>query len=672
MKKQFNLLLFIILIMINQLGYSQGENVIEQAKENIINKLGPTWFDFLKSFLNEYIIKNNIENIKVKDLPDYAQSELQRVFDNNLLERVNIYFPIPLNSFKSKIGLINKINQIFGGVPPSAQTFGNNIYLENFDVRIFEDRQRLAHEIVHVYQYKKYGYEGFKNIYKQALLEGKTYEQVPLELEAYALQNDFGYSAADGRYKTSNLICNLGLILDSSGSMKENDPQDIRKSAVEMIINELKGNENVFLIDFDDHSTWLNPNNYEDYNKELLKNDIRSVNSSGGTDIGSGLSTLQSAIETTGKTNFKGGAILLTDGKNNSTFNYSLLDWYKQNNMPISTISFVGDVDNKLLSDIAAITNGYYFRANTANDVVMYFREFLNSINGNSTLTLFRNLIQQGEFQTLSYYVDDGMGVINVGANWRGSKIRLKLLSPQNKVYIENDNNGEWNIGSNYSSVKILNPEPGKWRAQFYGENILNGGEKYVFQVTGDSPNKIAIEDKLLDNGQMQFDLQNSGSEGIFNIKSKIAVSTPKDRKEDISNNFSNNGFSYRARDGQGNYNFEIRVTGKNNAGSTIQRYFARTILVGEGMPSYIAPVKMMEGSYVYANLGTDIGNFSGLECTIYSQNGNAPIATGYVTFVSETECTIEIQNFLSDQNVNIGDRIELNITQWQQDFYVR
>ncbi len=464
-------------------------------------------------------------------------------------------------------------------------------------------------------------------------------------------------------------VITLGFILDSSGSMSQNDPQGMRKSAVEMIIDELNGNENVFLIDFDDHSSWLNSNNYENYSKELLKDDIRGVNSDGGTEIGGGLVTMQNAIETTDKSNSKGGIILLTDGKNNNAFNYSLLDWYNQNNFPISTVSFVGDVDNRLLSDIASITKGNYFRASNAYDVVMYFREFINSISGNSSLVLSRNLIQQGESQTCSFYVDGGMGFIYAGTNWSGSKIKLKLISPKNKIFTENDNNGEWSIGSNFVSVKTMSPEPGKWKAEFYGENIPTGGEEYVFQVTGDSPNKIGIEEKLLIGNQMQFSLQNSGKGNISNIKPKIEVITPKDRKEDISNSFSNNGFTYRPRDGEGNYNFEINLTGNDNNGSTIQRYFARTVLVGEGTPSNIAPIKFMEGNYLYTDLGKDIGNFSGLECTIYSQNGNSPIANGYVTFVNETECTIEIQSFLSDQNVSVGDIVELNVAQWQQDF---
>lgn len=468
-------------------------------------------------------------------------------------------------------------------------------------------------------------------------------------------------------FKSDKIV--LGFILDSSGSMAQNDPNDMRKSAVEMIINELNGDENVFLIDFDDQATWLNYNNHENYNKEMLKNNVRRVNSNGGTNIGSGLLELKRAIETAGIKSLKGGVILLTDGKNNSTFDFNTLVWYKNNNFPISTVSFVGDVDNKLLNDIATMTNGNYFRANNAYDVARYFREFINRVSGNSSLTLLRQIIQQGELQPFSFYVDRAMSFIYLGLNWDGSKIRLKLISPSNKIYNENDNNGEWNLGNNYSSVKILNPESGKWKAEFYGESIPPNGEEYFFQVIGDSPNRIRIVEKLLLSGQIQFSLNQDAHKNFTETKAKIEVLTPKNRIEDISKNFSGDGFNYRPSDGEGNYNFEIHLIGKDERGSIIQRYFTRTVLIGEASPSNIAPVKLIEGNYIYTELGKGIGNFPGLECMIYSKNGNTPIAKGFVTFVNETECTIEIQEFLSNQEVDIGDIVELDITQWQQDF---
>jgi hypothetical protein len=457
----------------------------------------------------------------------------------------------------------------------------------------------------------------------------------------------------------------LGFILDSSGSMKENDPRDMRKSAMKVIIDQLQGTENIFIVDFDNNASWINPYNWQSIDKQNLKSAINSINSDGGTNVGAGLDELRQAFESSNVSG-RTGVLLLSDGLGDYS---NQAEWYRQRNIPVYTISFIGEDNSKLLSDIASLTSGNYLKANSDNEIITAFNQFLNYLSGNAILTVYKSNISQGEKLVSSFFTEAYLRYLFVTLVWRGSTIDLKLHSPDGKIFNSQSSGSEWKVGDNYIFVKINHPAVGKWTADLFGSQIPAGGEDFNFQVSGDSPLKIELSEKKMIGNQMQFSLQNSGNGNISNIKPKIEVTTPKDRKEDISNSFSNNGFSYRSRDGQGNYNFEISLTGKDDGGSTVQRYFARTILVGEGTPSNIAPVKMMEGNYIYADLGEDIGNFSGLECTIYSQNGNTPIANGYVTFVNEKECTIEIQSFISDQIVNVGDIVELNVTQWQQDF---
>lgn len=457
----------------------------------------------------------------------------------------------------------------------------------------------------------------------------------------------------------------LGFILDSSGSMKENDPRDMRKSAMKVIIDQLQGNENIFIVDFDNNASWINPYNWQNVDKQDLKSTINRINSDGGTNVGAGLEELRRALESSNVSG-RTGVLLLSDGLGDYS---NQAEWYRQRNIPVYTISFIGEDNSKLLNDIASLTSGNYLKANSGNEIITAFNQFLNYLRGDAILTVYKSNILQGEQLTSSFFTESNLQNLFVTLVWRGSTIDLKLHSPDGKIFSSQSSGSEWKAGDNYIFVKIDNPAVGKWTADLFGTQIPAGGEDFNFQVSGDSPLKIDLSEKKMIGNQMQFSLQSSGKGNISNIKPKIEVTTPKDRKEDISNSFSNNTFSYRSRDGQGNYNFEISLTGKDDGGSTIQRYFARTIFVGEGTPSNIAPVKMMEGNYIYADLGEDIGNFAGLECTVYSQNGNSAIANGYVTFVNETECTIEIQSFLSDQIVNVGDLVELNVAQWQQDF---
>ncbi len=63
----------------------------------------------------------------------------------------------------------------------------------------------------------------------------------------------------------------IGLIIDSSGSMRDNDPRDIRKTAANLIIDRLTGTEDIFLVDFDDKANWLNVDQWHNWNKSSLK-----------------------------------------------------------------------------------------------------------------------------------------------------------------------------------------------------------------------------------------------------------------------------------------------------------------------------------------------------------------------------------------------------------------
>jgi len=162
-----------------------------QLRSEILNRIGPAWFDLTYAACIKYVNDHNIQPVKIENLPSYAEQELSYIFNQDLLAQVKIYFPVPLNSLKTEIGWINKITDLLGGVKPGAQTFYNQIFIEDFTTGLFEDRKMLAHEIVHVAQYLELGYEGFKEQYIRAISEGKTYYQIPLEVEAYLLESQY-------------------------------------------------------------------------------------------------------------------------------------------------------------------------------------------------------------------------------------------------------------------------------------------------------------------------------------------------------------------------------------------------------------------------------------------------------------------------------------------------
>lgn len=160
-------------------------NNLQSVWGKIKSSFGPLWFDATKSALEEHVQKESSTFYTVAQLPDYARSEIESYFPGKDFSAVKIYKSVPLNSHKTKIGVINTITDLLGGVKPAAQTFGNNIYFEDFEPGRLEDRRTLLHELVHVIQYSKLGYKGFRDAYVKAVAGGMSYYQIPLEIEAY-------------------------------------------------------------------------------------------------------------------------------------------------------------------------------------------------------------------------------------------------------------------------------------------------------------------------------------------------------------------------------------------------------------------------------------------------------------------------------------------------------
>jgi hypothetical protein len=115
-----------------------------------------------------------------------AERTALRPFFGGIVDRVKVYYRAsPLNQYKFGRFTIN-----LGGEDSAAQTYGRNVYVKGSkSARTDEDRiELLAHELVHVQQYERFGrslsnfgYQYFRE-YKRA---GLNYRNNKLEREAY-------------------------------------------------------------------------------------------------------------------------------------------------------------------------------------------------------------------------------------------------------------------------------------------------------------------------------------------------------------------------------------------------------------------------------------------------------------------------------------------------------
>ncbi|MDP5276148.1 VWA domain-containing protein [Chengkuizengella axinellae] len=182
------------------------------------------------------------------------------------------------------------------------------------------------------------------------------------------------YHAAERSTETAFL--DVMFVIDSSGSMDDNDPDGYRKIAAKNFVDGLIPGSQVGVVvgdrsgvvDFDSDATLIQPLTDD---LEAVKEAIDEIDSSGGTDIGSGVNLANEELIENSNDNRVKVEILLTDGDGSysSTYNNEAI----QNGITIYTVGLGEGINDSLLIDIASSTGGQYFHASTAEDLPLVY-----------------------------------------------------------------------------------------------------------------------------------------------------------------------------------------------------------------------------------------------------------------------------------------------------------
>jgi hypothetical protein len=153
--------------------------------------------------------------------------------------------------------------------------------------------------------------------------------------------------------------------IDSSGSMKTNDPSDLRKDAAKSYVDDLRIPDRGAVVDFDSTAT-LAGNDHLGSNYVLIKSNIDKIDSNGGTAIGAALQLSNDELISYGDPSHIWIIILLTDGMTgDDALCLQEAQRAADNDIKIYTIGLGNSVDENLLKDIAEITGGKYYPAPT-------------------------------------------------------------------------------------------------------------------------------------------------------------------------------------------------------------------------------------------------------------------------------------------------------------------
>ena len=241
------------------------------------------------------------------------------------------------------------------------------------------------------------------------------------------------------------------LLLDSSGSMTGNDPEDIRLNAAREYVETLTEIDRAAVIDFDSYASVLCE--FTDSKQDIFSA-IDKINSDGGTMISNGMTTAISQFENA--ENPAGEAdkiiILLTDGQSSYDTSISLVA--KKKGITVYTIGLGNNVEEKLLKEIAETTGGQYFWIDKATDLPALFE-----LISKKTVTV--------RYEFAGWLASDERG--ELGVYEEGDKLEVNSDTVLSAIWIEPDEMyiAEWVFGS-------------KCRKQIYYANekpVYNGPE---------------------------------------------------------------------------------------------------------------------------------------------------------------------------------------------------
>ena len=462
----------------------------------------------------------------------------------------------------------------------------------------------------------------------------------------------------------------MGFILDSSGSMSSNDPQDIRKTAMEIIVNQINPSNDVFIIDFDSGSDWINPHSWHNWNRDDLAGVIRTIDSSGGTNVGGGIQKLADVWDQNVLGSTNGGVLLLSDGMGDYS---GQAMWFAGHGIPIYTISLVGEENGELLRLISSSTGGKYLKARTPADIIARFQEFYFALQSGNRIASFSSTIAQDQTMNYSFSVDQSIEDLMCNLSWFGSTVSMSLTDPAGNIY-DHSTGQSWISGDAYVHTEIDNPMVGTWGVELFGQSIPQGQEPFQLEVYAKTDEVFSLELDTLrsstDGGVIALDLETPvGGLNYTSIQQQALVVTPEADTLDVSDQISDMSVSFYPRGGIGTYEVSYQIEAILPGNEVVQRELYHSVFIGEIRPGNIDQVSIVISNlFVRAPLGSTRGNRIGLQFKAYKVMGQEPIASGYVTSVTPTECTLQIQQLLAPGKVEVGDFIELDPHYWRND----
>ena len=277
----------------------------------------------------------------------------------------------------------------------------------------------------------------------------------------------------------------IALIIDGSGSMDSNDPDDHRKTGASVVVESAIAGDAFSVIQFSDSASVLATLASVPGADGTILEAIQAVGDAGDTDMAGGI-TLGCEQLATGGSTIRAG-VLVTDGIHNVGSFDSAHQCFIDNGWPLYTAGLSDAADEALLGLIADETGGLYVQLDKASDLLGLYSTMRADLSDSPDIVSETSIIEQDQIIESVAPVVEGLVQISLLSFWEGSTVDMTLTTPSGRrVTCDLPGDlGECEQGASYELITIDYPEPGDWSISLLGTDIPEGGESVTVSATG-------------------------------------------------------------------------------------------------------------------------------------------------------------------------------------------
>lgn len=304
-------------------------------------------------------------------------------------------------------------------------------------------------------------------------------------------------------FAVSEPISDVRVIIDVSGSMKKNDPKNLRAPALRMLVGLMPAKAKSGVWTFGKYvNMQVKHGKVTPSWKKLAMAESGKIHSRGlFTNIEEALKRSTRGWEKANRKE-KRHLVLLTDGMVDVSKNQSLNDAsrkrilnsiipkLKKSGVTIHTIALSKNADKKLMAAISGMTDGWHEAADNAEDLQRVFLHIFEKATKVDTVPLSNN----------KFSIDKSIKDMTVLVFRKSGAAATQLITPSKKKwsYKTHPKNVTWHQDTGYDLISSKNPEVGQWMI-----NAAIDPDNRVMIVTnlklvsGNFPNNIMYGDSL-------------------------------------------------------------------------------------------------------------------------------------------------------------------------------